>query len=690
MLLKRYASNITKTGAVLLLLSGFLSASAQTLQNVEAVDLQDGTQTLKYYFDQSVAAPSHYYIKERDVLVFDFNAKGVYQNAKNRVLDTRLIDNVQNVYMNNRLRSTVNLSGKTDYTVAVKNNVVTVHLTNTAKLTKANWDNLVDQNQKVDNVAPLNDINFMRNSAGAGVIDVFLPSSQTPVNVVEERNKIRLMVGGHTWDPSQNRRIDVTDFATPVSAVEVVNIAGRAYVDIMTHSSYDYTAQQINGNKYRLTVSPKIEAKVASLDEGSALKRDQWSGEPISINFQDIDVRAVLQIIADYTGLNIVVSDTVNSRITIKLTNVPWDQALDTVLLYSGLGQARDGNVIFIAPQDQLTRFEGVNLRTELVQINYADASDLAQVIATRVGAQQNVDAVGAGLSKHGSVSVDRRTNMLIIQDTNRQIKIIKDLIAELDRPVRQVQISAQIVAAFDNFARDLGVVWGAQYTKQRSGGGSHGGGGNVDLGDKNGGFDFGGENGASGNVIGLGAANRTFSLAYMVLGKELNLGLELSAMQTENKGETLASPVVLTTDRQTAYIKQGSEISYSVTSNDGVANVEFKEVVMELNVTPQITPDNKIIMDLLITKDELSGYAKNGEPIIAKKELKTQALVADGETIVLGGIYEQESSKIDSKVPFFGDLPILGNLFKRQENSNRKAELLIFVTPNIIDLQEY
>ncbi len=690
MLLKRYASNITKTGAVLLLLSGFLSASAQTLQNVEAVDLQDGTQTLKYYFDQSVAAPSHYYIKERDVLVFDFNAKGVYQNAKNRVLDTRLIDNVQNVYMNNRLRSTVNLSGKTDYTVSTKNNVVTVHLNNKAKSTKANWDNLVDQNQKVDNVAPLNDINFMRNSAGAGVIDVFLPSSQTPVNVVEERNKIRLMVGGHTWDPSQNRRIDVTDFATPVSAVEVVNIAGRAYVDIMTHSSYDYTAQQINGNKYRLTVSPKIEAKVASLDEGSALKRDQWSGEPISINFQDIDVRAVLQIIADYTGLNIVVSDTVNSRITIKLTNVPWDQALDTVLLYSGLGQARDGNVIFIAPQDQLTRFEGVNLRTELVQINYADASDLAQVIATRVGAQQNVDSVGAGLSKHGSVSVDRRTNMLIIQDTNRQIKIIKDLIAELDRPVRQVQISAQIVAAFDNFARDLGVVWGARYTKQRSGGGSHGGGGNLDLGDKNGGFNFGGEDGPSGNVIGLGAANPNVSLAYMVLGKELNLGLELSAMQTDNKGETLASPVVLTTDRQTAYIKQGSEISYSVVGNDGIGNVEFKEVVMELNVTPQITPDNKIIMDLLITKDELSGYANNGEPIIAKKELKTQALVSDGETIVLGGIYEQESSKIDSKVPFFGDLPILGNLFKRQENSNRKAELLIFVTPNIIDLQGY
>ncbi|MDG9730012.1 type IV pilus secretin PilQ [Ignatzschineria sp. RMDPL8A] len=680
MLLKRYASNITKTGAVLLLLSGFLSASAQTLQNVEAVDLQDGTQTLKYYFDQSVAAPSHYYIKERDVLVFDFNAKGVYQNAKNRVLDTRLIDNVQNVYMNNRLRSTVNLSGKTDYTVAVKNNVVTVHLTNTAKLTKANWDNLVDQNQKVDNVAPLNDINFMRNSAGAGVIDVFLPSSQTPVNVVEERNKIRLMVGGHTWDPSQNRRIDVTDFATPVSAVEVVNIAGRAYVDIMTHSSYDYTAQQINGNKYRLTVSPKIEAKVASLDEGSALKRDQWSGEPISINFQDIDVRAVLQIIADYTGLNIVVSDTVNSRITIKLTNVPWDQALDTVLLYSGLGQARDGNVIFIAPQDQLTRFEGVNLRTELVQINYADASDLAQVIATRVGAQQNVDAVGAGLSKHGSVSVDRRTNMLIIQDTNRQIKIIKDLIAELDRPVRQVQISAQIVAAFDNFARDLGVVWGGGYQKGKAQGG-----GSLQS------------DGAEGGVLGgldtginLGASNKTFGLQYMVLGKELQLGLELSAMQTENKGETLASPVVLTTDRQTAYIKQGSEISYSVTSNDGVANVEFKEVVMELNVTPQITPDNKIIMDLLITKDELAGYAQNQEPIIAKKELKTQALVSDGETIVLGGIYEQESSKIDSKVPFFGDLPILGNLFKRQENSNRKAELLIFVTPNIIDLQEY
>lgn len=687
MLLKRNQS-IGKLFRIALL-TGVLASfsSAQVLTNVETSSLGGGDYSVSYYFNGPIVeVPNNNYLEDRDLLVLDFKASGITQDVKNKTFNSDTISGVQNVYVNDRIRSTLRLAKPLSYTVNTHNNMVTINLKDTQAYTEAtsspNWEDLATQSQNVSHISPLRDIDFRRNSRGAGVVDIALPDASTQPNIIQEKNRIRVQLTNRAWDPGQNRRIDVTDFATPVSAVEVVNGGGHGFVDIYTQASHDYTAQQINGNKYRVTVSPKIaHAPIApqNIESQSSIRGGNgWTGEPISINFQDIDVRAVLQIIADYTGLNMVVSDSVSSRITIKLTNVPWDQALDTVLLYSGLGQARNGNVIFVAPQDQLSQFEGVNLQTELIQINYADAENIAQVIASRVGggsSRSGSSSEGAGLSEHGSVSVDNRTNKLIVQDTSRQIRIIRELIAELDKPVRQVQIAAEIVAAFDDFARDLGVTWGANYQKGRH-----------SVGGSNMGSSFGG--GIS-DAISLGVSGRTSSLQYMVLGRELQLGLELSAMQTENRGETLASPVVLTTDRQTAYIKQGSEVAYSTVSDSGT-NVEFKEIVMELNVTPRITPDDKIIMDILVTKDEIDGFASTGEPIIGKKELNTQALVADGETIVLGGIYERAVSRVNSKVPFFGDLPLLGNLFKRQENQNKKAELLIFVTPNIIDIQKY
>ncbi len=674
---KRYGTFLKSILLFLFVWGGMVQA--QSLNNIEAITMSDGSYQLRYHFDRGVESPTHYYDADKQLLVVDFKAGGMSSSLRDKRINNSLLENVRNIYAQNRLRSTIAVKQHVDVAVERSGNVVAINLKEKAQsATRANWDGLVATNQKYEAPqATLNDVGFVRNSRGEGVVEIYLPSSDTNVSVREEGKKIRVALDGHVWDPSQNRRIQVTDFATPVAALEVVNVRGQAYVDIITQAPYQYRAQQVGSGKYQLIVTPKrnnaANEKLAAQNAGS---KKSYTGELITINFQDIDVRAVLQIIADFTGLNIVVSDKVNDRITIRLQNVPWDQALDTVLLYTGLGQAREGNIIFIAPQEDLLAYEGVNLVTEIIQINYADAPAIANVLASRVN-NANSDHVGAGLSRHGSINVDARTNMLIVQDTPSQLKIINDLVKILDRPVRQVQISAQIVAAFDDFSRDLGVKWGVDYNNQRGPNTSSGSGSGY-------------RTGHQGDLsIGLGASNPTTLFDFMILRKNVNIGLEISAMQEEGRGETLSSPVVLTTDRQTAYIKQGTEIAYSTTSNDGT-NTEFKEVVMELNVTPQITPDNKIIMDLLITKDEVLPTMDGGEPAIAKKELKTQALVADGETIVLGGIYEHEVRTINSKVPFFGDLPLLGNLFKQQQNQNKKMELLIFVTPNIIDTLGY
>lgn len=682
MLQKKESSKMWKRGLgiSLFLMMGTL-AQAQTLKNVEAITMRDGAYQLRYHFDRTVSAPVHYFNEDKKMLVLDFKASGLANSVREKRINNDLLSNVRNIYAQNKLRSTVSLKNSADFTIRANNDMVIVDVTEKHRAANvANWDNSVASNQNyAATSATLNDVGFVRNSRGEGVVEIYLPNSSTDVSVREEGKKIRVALDGYTWDASQNRRIQVTDFATPVAALEVVNVRGQAYVDIITQAPYQYRAQQVGSNKYQLIVSPKRhKANNEQISGVQGADKKNYTGELITINFQDIDVRAVLQIIADFTGLNIVVSDKVNSRITIRLQNVPWDQALDTVLLYTGLGQAREGNIIFIAPQADLQAYEGVNLITEIIQINYADAPAVAEVLAKRINTSTTGDHIGAGLSRHGSINVDARTNMLIVQDTASQMKVIRDLVKILDRPVRQVQISAQIVAAFDDFSRDLGVKWGVDYKNNRR--------------PTNNGELISGAPGTnnSGNLgIDLGVSGASTIFDYMILKRNVNINLEISAMQAEGRGETLSNPVVLTTDRQTAYIKQGTEIAYS-TASDGGTNTEFKEVVMELNVTPQITPDNKIIMDLLITKDEPQFVGAGQEPAISKKELKTQALVSDGETIVLGGIYEHQVSNITSKVPFFGDLPLLGNLFKQQQNQNKKMELLIFVTPNIIDTLGY
>ena len=652
---------------------------AQRLTALESVTLANGDVELRYHFDRPVSAPKSFYLEDKDLLVVDFNSTGFNQVLKNRSVNNNMVSDVSNLYANNKVRSTVKVKGNTTYKVSNQNNevVVTLSPTNKYSINQPSWDNAVQSNiSSLEVQQPVaKDVGFYRNSQGAGVIEVFLPNDKTQVQLIDEQTRgLTLSVLGTAWNPSQVRRIEVTDFATPVSALEVVNNNGVAAVKIRTQSNYEFSSQQI-GSKYQLIVKPK--KQVVETSKSALGDKDNFTGDLISINFQDIDVRAILQIIADFTGLNIVVSDSVNSRITIRLQNVPWDQALDVVLRSKGLVKQQSGNVVYIMPASEARTLDP-DLITEIIQINNAKAPDIAQVLSSSQSSNsENSRNQSTGISQHGMLTVDPNQNLLIVRDTPEQMRIIRELITRLDKPLRQVVIKAQIVITTDTFNRELGVKWGvggntSSWSNDKgiansaipSGGGSGTWGGGV--------VDFSGETPLNG-LLGLSILRRNF-----------NASLELQAMQNNGKGEVLASPTLMTTDRQEAYINEGRQIAYTTTTVDGGTNTEFKDVLMELKVTPSITPDNNIIMDINIKKDD-PGPVVNNQISTQKREIKTQAIVSDGETVVLGGIYSVNSSDSITKVPFLGDLPFVGNLFKNKSNVNEKVEMVIFLTPNIV-----
>lgn len=653
---------------------------AQRLTALESVTLANGDVELRYHFDRPVSAPKSFYLEDKDLLVVDFNSTGFNQVLKNRSVNNNMVSDVSNLYANNKVRSTVKVKGNTTYKVSNQNNevVVTLSPTNKYSINQPSWDNAVQSNiSSLEVQQPVaKDVGFYRNSQGAGVIEVFLPNDKTQVQLIDEQTRgLTLSVLGTAWNPSQVRRIEVTDFATPVSALEVVNNNGVAAVKIRTQSNYEFSSQQI-GSKYQLIVKPK--KQVVETSKSALGDKDNFTGDLISINFQDIDVRAILQIIADFTGLNIVVSDSVNSRITIRLQNVPWDQALDVVLRSKGLVKQQSGNVVYIMPASEARTLDP-DLITEIIQINNAKAPDIAQILSSsQTSNNENSRNQSTGISQHGMLTVDPNQNLLIVRDTPEQMKIVRELITRLDKPLRQVVIKAQIVVTEDSFARELGVKWGAGgNTSSWSGG----------QGLVNSAIPSGGGSGTwGGGLVDFTGATPGALAGMSILRSNFNASLELRAMQTEGKGEVLASPTLMTTDRQEAYINEGSQVAFSTVSDNGT-NTEFKDVLMELKVTPSITPDDNIIMDINIKKDDLGteGGVTSPDAPIVKREIKTQAIVRDGETVVLGGIYTVTSRDTISKVPFLGDLPFVGNLFKNKNNSNIKAEMVIFLTPNIV-----
>ncbi len=549
-------------------------------------------------------------------------------------------------------------------------------------------------------------IDFRRGAGGTGRVIVRLSDPRTPASLRQLGNQIVVDFAGAEVASNLARRYDAADFATPVSGFDVVRVGDGVRLSITAAGDFEQLAYQ-SDDQYVVEVQPARKA-AAKLDE-----KRVYTGERLTLNFQDIETRAVLQLLADASGQNIVVSDSVSGSVTLRLQNVPWDQALDIVLRTKGLDKRRNDNVIIVAPTEELAAREKAELaarqdvqelaplRSEYLQVNYAKAAELATLIKSQ-------GAEGGLMSKRGSVSVDERTNTLLLQDSAEKLDDIRRLVGTLDIPIRQVQIEARIVIVSDDFTRELGARVGfsnfdffgndnlgytsgsaltndeaiSDYLERAN---------DNDLTNDGVPFVFSASPGVAPRRynVNLPVASPAGSIGYMLLGNDYLVDLELSAAQAEGRGEVISTPRVITANQREAIIEQGTEIPYQESASSGATTVSFKKAVLSLKVTPQVTPDNRIILDLNVKKDSIGqiivGAGGAQIPSIDTREITTQVLVNDGQTVVLGGILETERRETEKKVPYLGDVPVLGRLFKTTGKIQNKDELLIFVTPKIL-----
>ena len=545
-------------------------------------------------------------------------------------------------------------------------------------------------------------IDFRRTESGGGRVIIQMSDAGIPVDVRQEGGSIVVNFIGTSLPDSLMKRLDVLDFGTPVRTIDALRVGKDTRLVISALGPFEELAYQSDN-----VFSVEVHELVQERDERPATlfsQKREYTGERLTLNFQDIDSRAVLQLLADISGRNIVVSDTVQGNVTLRLQNVPWDQALDIVLATKGLDMRQNGNVIIVAPAEEIAAREKADLESrqairqleplmsEYVQVNYAKAGDLADLIS---GGGEN-----SLLSDRGTVGIDERTNTLLVQDTADNIGNIRRLVTTLDIPVRQVLIEARIVIVTDDYRRDLGIQWGATIVSDQSDGLIAVSGNSTGTDDiVNSALD---QQAATGSLIpvdipnlqdrfmvSLPVASPAGSLGLAVLGDDYLVDLELSAVQAEGRGEVISSPRVITANQKEASIEQGVEIPYQEASSSGATTTQFKDAVLSLTVTPQITPDDRIIMDLHVTKDsvgeQVSTERGGSVPSIDTRSVTTQVLVNNGQTVVLGGIYETENAEFVTKVPFLGDLPFLGYFFRRTQTVSDKAELLIFVTPKIL-----
>ena len=547
-------------------------------------------------------------------------------------------------------------------------------------------------------------IDFRRGSGGTGRVIVRLSDPRTPVSLRQLGNQIVVDFAGAEVASNLARRYDAADFATPVSGFDVVRVADGVRLAITATGDFEQLAYQ-SDDQYVVEVQPARKAAQKIED------KRVYTGERLTLNFQDIETRAVLQLLADASGQNIVVSDSVSGSVTLRLQNVPWDQALDIVLRTKGLDKRKNDNVIIVAPTAELAAREKEELaarqdvqelaplRSEYLQVNYAKAADLAGLIKSQ--------GDSGLLSKRGAVTVDERTNTLLLQDTADRLEDIRRLVGTLDIPIRQVQIEARVVIVSDDFSRELGARAGFSafnvvgnnlgYTSGSALANDQAIGDFLeranDADPTNDGvpFVFSDSPGVAPPRynVNLPVASPAGSLAYSLLGPDFLIDLELSAAQAEGRGEVISTPRVITANQREAVIEQGTEIPYQESSSSGATTISFKKAVLSLKVTPQVTPDNRIILDLTVKKDSVGqiivGGAGQQVPSIDTRTVTTQVLVNDGQTVVLGGILETERRETEKKVPYLGDVPVLGRIFKTTGRTNNKDELLIFVTPKIL-----
>ena len=532
----------------------------------------------------------------------------------------------------------------------------------------------------------IQEVDFRRGDEGEGLVQINLSTASVTPDIEQQGQVVRIRFPGVELPGELARRLDVVDFGTPVQRIDAFSEEGDTVIAVRPQGSFDYLAFQTD-TLFTLAVSRLTTQEQKLLEE-----TQKYTGETLSLNFQDIEVRKVLNLIADFTNLNLVASDTVGGNITLRLQDVPWDQALDLVLRTKGLDKRQVGNVLLVAPAEEIAAREQLELenqraaqelaplRTEFIQVQYSKAADIAGLLTGNSisGAAEAGDS-SVLLTARGSVAVDERTNTLIVQDTAAKLQEVRDLMQVLDVPVRQVMIEARIVTAESSFSERIGVRWGAFASDNL---------GNSGIGASLGsGFDDGAlgtaTQGLNVDLVPAGAQKGAFSLG--LAANDVQLNLELNALEAEGRGEVVAQPKIVTADQSPASIQQGAQIPYSTVS-DGGTNVQFQNAVLSLDVTPQITPDGNVIMELAIAQDSVGGTTSDGQIIIDTRKLNTTVLVGDGETIVLGGVFEETNNNDVEKVPVLGDLPLLGKLFRNKVVIEDKKELLVFITPKLIN----
>ena len=554
------------------------------------------------------------------------------------------------------------------------------------------------------NPLALKDIDFRRGSDGAGRVIVDLPNNQVGVDIRQQGQSLVVEFLRSTVPDNLRRRLDVTDFGTPINTVTTTQSGDRVRMMIEPKGNWEHSAYQ-SDNQFVLEVRPQ------KVDPNKLTQGVGYAGEKLSLNFQNIEVRALLQVIADFTNFNVVTSDTVTGNVTLRLKDVPWDQALDIILQAKALGLRKSGNVILIAPKDELNAKEKIELeakaqvaslepvRTQSFQLNYAKAEDVAKGLSGQGSSGGGGGASARILSPRGSVISESRTNQLFVSDIPSKLEEIQTLISKIDVPVRQVLIESRIVEADDTFGRSLGVKLGASDLRGVRGGVpgySVGGGTRISPGAnmnavgaqtlQGGSAAFSDTNFVNLPATGQGGFDAaTFALSLFSATANRFLNLEISALEAEGKGKIVSSPRVITADQQKAIIEQGEEIPYQVATSSGATSIVFRKANLKLEVTPQITPEGNVILDVDITKDSRGTSAGSAGFAINTKHVKTQVLVENGGTVVIGGIFEQLEREDVSKVPLLGDIPYLGYLFKTKTKSSTKTELLIFLTPKVV-----
>ncbi len=692
-----------RTGLLVLLL-GFGAVSAYAQNSIESVNVSPqpgGKVVIRIGLKDALAtAPAGFTVNNPPRLAFDFANTGNALGRNVQNVSHTEVRRINIVQAGDRTRMVLELTRALNYETQLDGKTLLITLQGGAAGTVAAAvpARFAEPSGPAQSHS-LRNVDFRRGNAGEGRVVIDLSDSQIGIDIRKQGRSIIVDFQNATLPANLAKRYDVMDFGTPVQSIEAASHGGGARVTITPTGNWEHSAYQAD-NRFIIEVKRMVE-------DPNRLVRQGFVGEKLSLNFQNVEVRSVLQVLADFTGLNIITSDSVSGNLTLRLKDVPWDQALDIILRSKGLDLRKEGTVVWIAPRDELATREKLALesrsqisdleptQTESFQMNYQKASDVQVLLnGGSPGASASAGAASSRiLSKRGSAAIDARTNQIFVQDTPSKLEEVRRLIRAVDIPVRQVMIESRIVEASDTFGRNLGVKLGYVEDYRLGGQGRVGPQFGADLstlGQLNGIVEGtptlvpGGlqVNLPSGNLNGVAAG--AFSAMLFNQSRSRLLALELSALQADGKGKIISSPRVITADQNEATIEQGTEIPYESASSSGATTIMFKKASLSLKVKPQITPDDNVIMKLNINKDSRGTDTRAG-PAIDTKQVTTEVLVENGGTLVIGGIYTQDERSTTNKIPVLGELPYVGFLFKQSIKSDERRELLVFITPKIL-----